>query len=138
MTNLDPDEMLTLTDAAEEMRSSRQAVYIAIRKGRLKAAQIHRHWWVRRGDLTEYRSMRYCRLYSTYQGEPLYDLEKGEFGPEHAAKYLGVPKNKIYYLITKGELRVSRRGHHYILLKDMLDEYAKGKVGKNDPQIKFA
>lgn len=52
---LDMIDLASITEAAEYLGVTRQAIFIAIKEGRLPAMRIGRQWVIRRIELEKYR-----------------------------------------------------------------------------------
>lgn len=111
----------TLTQAAKLMHITRQGVYVAIRKRGLKAELVGRQWYIKEEDLIEYQKGKYSREKSAFEGNPLFDLERGEYSVNHTAKILGCPAQHIYYLIRNGELNPRKRGSAWVISREEIE-----------------
>jgi len=112
---MEDKKSVSITEAAEINSVTRQAIYIAITKKRLKARKDSRHWLIDLVDLEEYRRSRYSRNKLTYNGELLFDNDKGYYSVNQAAKMLGVPAQKIYYETRIGTLPFEKKGGTLVL-----------------------
>jgi excisionase family DNA binding protein len=116
-------EYLTLTEAAEYSHVTRQAVYVAIRKGKLQARKKGRKWLMTKEEIDAYRAIKYDPDRRRYQGQEVFDFEKGYFSVTHVSKIisasLGRPygRQRVYYLIRSGELKAARKGHAWVIHK---------------------
>jgi len=111
----DRGSMLTLRKASEKCKVKRQAIYIAIKKGQIKAVQNEKkRWYMWEKDVDDYRITKYSRDKSTFNGAPLYDPANEEMGVGHVAKMLGIDKARVYYLARKGEIPHTRKGTVYV------------------------
>ena len=121
---LDQDhQFVSITEAARLNGVTRQAIYVAIKQNKLKASKKTTRWRIHLRDLEDYRNNKYSRTKSTFDGELLYDNEKGFFSVNQAAKMLGVPAQKIYYATRVGMLKASRRGAAWVIHVDDIKEY---------------
>lgn len=110
-----------ISEAAEFSNVTRQAVYVAIRAGKLEAAK-EGHWQITPQALEEYRKNRWNRLHSIKDGQPLVSKEKGEYLVRQIAENLRLPIQKVYYDIRCNRLKAQRRGKAYIItLADALE-----------------
>jgi len=117
------DRYLTTDEAAILSGVTRQAVYLAIKKNRLKAERIGPWYYqIKKSDLDEYRENRFCRDKSTFEGEPLYDAAKGEYSLKNAAAYLGMDYMNLYYHMRAGRVSTHRKGAAWIFHRKDLDE----------------
>ncbi|MEM7174775.1 MAG: helix-turn-helix domain-containing protein [Chlamydiota bacterium] len=118
-------KVVSITEAARIHGVTRQAIYVAIKQRKLKAAKDSnsKRWTISLADLEEYRRQRYSRSKSTYNGELLFDNEKGFYSVGQAAKILGVADQKVYYATRIGMLKASRKGAAWIIHIDDIKEY---------------
>ncbi len=79
-------KVVSISEAAEMYDVTRQAIYVAIKLKKLKAKKESTRWTICLNDLEEYRKERYSRMKSVFQGEPLYDNQKGYFSIHQTAK----------------------------------------------------
>ena len=113
----------TITEAARLNNVTRQAIYVAIKQNKLKATKYATRWLIRTEDLDSYKKSKYSREKSTFNGELLFDNEKGYFSINQAAKILNVPAQKIYYATRVGHLKALRKGAAWVIQKDEIQSY---------------
>lgn len=145
-------EYYSLEQAGKATHVTKQAIYMAIKKGRLKAQKMTEptkfarrgQWVIKKSDLDAYRANKYNREDYKIDGEKVFDIDRGEFSVGQVAKILGemlresVAVAHIYYLIRMGELKAYRKGWSLVLKKeDVLKIYEK-KAGINTDQQTFA
>lgn len=119
-------EDLTMPQAAKYMQVSPQAVYIAIRSGKMKAYQKGRRWYISMEAIHEYIGKKYNRKYSVNsKGKPSFDKDKGELCTREVAERLNIPMQRAYYLIRTGILRSRRKGGSYVMFIKDLEEAKK-------------
>ncbi len=111
-----------ISQAAEISNVTRQAVYVAIRQGRLEAAKEGR-WQITAKALDEYKKNRWNRMNSIVDGKPLVSKEKGEYLARQIAENLNIPVQKLYYDIRCNKIKYSRRGNSYIITLEDAIEY---------------
>jgi len=117
------NELLSLTAAAQYAKVQRQAFWLALEKGRLKAVGKHvvkgrRQWMFKKSDIDEYRKTKYDRQYSVHNGDLKFCPEKNRWSVGQVSKYMSVPANRIYYLVRSGQLKSYRVGTAIILKKE--------------------
>lgn len=131
-------DILTISEAAQAAEVSRQAIYRAIKNERIKGKKINNTWTFTNHEFEEYMKFRYSRQFSTYQGELLFDIEKGEYSVPEAAKKCGVNEQHIYYKLRRGELKGRKKGGAWVLNYEDLVETFKEKIQKeNEKQLKM-
>jgi len=123
-------EFVSITEAAEINNVTRQAIYVAIKLNKLKAKKEASRWTIHVNDLAEYRQQKYSRTKSTYEGELLFDNEKGFYSVKQTADMLGVPVQKIYYATRIGRLKAHRKGSAWVIHEDEIKGYRNSFVNK--------
>ncbi len=121
---------VSITEAAKINNVTRQAIYVAIKLNKLKATKETTRWTISLQDLEDYKAQKYSRLKSVYQGELLFDNEKGFFSVNQVAKMLNVPAQKIYYATRIGALKAHRKGAAWIIHTNDLKEYQEKHLAK--------
>ena len=128
-------KVVSITEAARINNVTRQAIYVAIKQKKLKATKDSTRWTINLDDLEEYRTNKYSRTKSMFDGELLFDNRKGFYSVNQAAKVLGVPAQKIYYATRVGLLKAHRKGAAWVIHTDDIKGYqenylnAQPKVG---------
>lgn len=117
------EKLVSITEAAKINNVTRQAIYVAIKQKKLKARKETTRWTIHLDDLEEYRKQKYSRTKSTFNGELLFDNNKGYFSVNQVASMLGVPAQKIYYATRVGHLRAIRKGAAWVIHTDDVKEY---------------
>ena len=119
-----PVEFNDLREVMAYAHVGRQALYLAISKGALKATKKGRKWTIFLKDLEEYRLNKYNRDKGKVDGEPVFDVEKGFFSVFHVAKILSrelgyhYKTQRIYYLIQHGRLKAMKKGSAWVIAKE--------------------
>lgn len=126
--------MMSLKEASTMAHVTRQALYVAIKKGHLKAQQNSaKHWYVDQKDLDAYRAGKYSRERSTFNGQRVFRKEYKEISIHEGAKFLGVPPQRLYYLTRTGQIPFTRKGSAIVLNFDELKSFFEEK-----DQMRFA
>lgn len=123
-------KVVSITEAARLNNVTRQAIYVAIKQKKLKAHKDSTRWTIDLEDLEDYRRQKYSRAKSLYNGELLFDNDKGFHSINQVAKILGVPAQKIYYATRIGMLKATRRGAAWVVHSDELREYQEKYISK--------
>lgn len=128
------DKLISITEAAKLNKVTRQAIYVAIKLNKLKARKETTRWTIHLDDLEAYRQQKYSRTKSMYQGELVFDNDKGFHSVNQAASMLKVPAQKIYYATRIGQLKAHRKGAAWVIHSDDLKEYSEKHMleTKND------
>ena len=127
---LDNSKFVSITDAAKLNKVTRQAIYIAIKLKKLRATKESTRWTINLEDLEEYRKQKYSRSKSTFDGELLFDNNKGYFSINQVARLLKVPAQKIYYATRSGYMKAERKGAAWVIHTEEVEEYKKSYLAK--------
>lgn len=123
-------KVVSITEAARINNVTRQAIYVAIKQRKLKATKDATRWTIHLDDLEEYRTNKYSRTKSMFNGELLFDNKKGYYSVNQAAKLLNVPAQKIYYATRVGLLKASRRGAAWVIMDADIKQYQENYLDK--------
>ncbi|SGA33718.1 euo protein [Chlamydia abortus] len=121
--------MVSITQAAKLHNVTRQAIYVAIKQKKLKASKTTR-WEIDLKDLEDYKRNRYSRKKSLYQGELLFDNDKGCYSVNQVADMLGIPVQKVYYATRTGTMRGERKGAAWVISQSEIDRYKSEYLNK--------
>jgi len=127
--NIEPDENLenkkvvSITEAARINNVTRQAIYVAIKQGKLRATKNATRWTIDLEDLEAYRRDKYSRSKSTFEGELLFDNNKGYYSINQVADMCNVPAQKIYYATRVGHLKAHRKGAAWVVHVEDVKQY---------------
>lgn len=127
---LDSAKVVSITEAARINNVTRQAIYVAIKQKKLKATKDATRWTIHLDDLEEYRTNKYSRTKSMFDGELLFDNRKGYYSVNQAAKMLGVPAQKIYYATRVGLLKAHRKGAAWVIQTEDIKGYQENYLTK--------
>lgn len=116
---------LTITECSKTTGLCRQAVYLAVKKGRLPYQIIRNKFVVDPHDLLNYISSRYSRRKSIYEGKPLYADD--EISPKEISNLYELDLNFVYSLLRTGILKYYRKNWSYIIKKEDVDNYIQSK-----------
>ena len=125
-------KVVSITEAARINNVTRQAIYVAIKQKKLKAYKDTTRWTIDLDDLESYRKQKYSRTKSMFDGELLFDNQKGFFSVNQAAKMLGVPAQKIYYATRVGLLKASRKGAAWVIHSSDIQLYKETYVNASE------
>lgn len=127
-------KLVSITEAAKINKVTRQAIYVAIKLNKLKARKETTRWSIHLDDLQAYRDQKYSRTKSVFNGELLFDNNRGYFSVNQVADMLKVPNQKIYYATRVGHLKAHRKGAAWVIhsedVKAYQEMYLKKKAGK--------
>ena len=122
-------KVVSITEAAKINNVTRQAIYVAIKQKKLRATKKSR-WEIDLKDLEEYRRNKYSRRKSMFDGELLFDNEKGYFSVNQVAERLNVPAQKIYYATRTGMIKGTRKGAAWVIHTDEIERYRNEYLDK--------
>lgn len=132
--DLPENKLVSITEAAKLNKVTRQAIYVAIKLNKLKARKETTRWTIHLDDLEAYKKQKYSRTKSMYNGELLFDNNKGFYSVNQVADLLKVPNQKIYYATRVGHLKAIRRGAAWVIqtedVKHYQETYLKKKSNK--------
>ena len=120
---LEKKKVLTISEAAVLNDVTRQAIYVAIKLNKLKAKKRNLRWQIKIEDLQEYQSHKYSRTKSRFDGELIFDPNKGYYSVNQVAKMLDVPAQKIYYATRSGLLNAHRKGSAWVIQESDVKKY---------------
>src|SRR5215204_4661960 len=126
------NKLVSITEAAKLNKVTRQAIYVAIKLNKLKATKETTRWTISLDDLEEYRRQKYSRTKSVFDGELLFDNNKGYFSVNQVAQILNVRAQKIYYATRIGLLKAHRKGAAWVIHTDDMREYQDKFVQKKN------
>lgn len=124
------NKFLTITEAADINNVTRQAIYVAIKLNKLKATKDSARWTINLDDLERYSNEKYSRTKSVFNGELVFDNNKGYFSVAQIAKMLDVPAQHIYYATRNGYLKSHRKGAAWVVHMDDVKEYQQKHIQK--------
>lgn len=128
-------KVVSITEAARINNVTRQAIYVAIKQKKLKASKDTTRWTINLEDLENYRRLKYSRTKSMYNGELLFDNQKGFYSVNQAAKMLNVPAQKIYYATRVGLLKAIRKGAAWVIHGNDIKGYQENYLSKRGQNI---
>lgn len=123
-------KVVSITEAARINNVTRQAIYVAIKQGKLRATKNATRWTIDVKDLDEYRTNKYSRAKSTFEGELLYDNGKGYYSINQVAEMCDVPAQKIYYATRVGHLRAQRKGAAWVVSVEDVKNYKENYLNR--------
>jgi len=123
-------KFVSLSEAAKINNVTRQAIYVAIKQKKLKAYKNPTRWIIHLDDLENYRTMKYSRSKSMFDGQLLFDNKQGFFSIQQAAKILNISYQKVYYATRIGLLKASRKGAAWVVHIDELKRYQESYLNK--------
>lgn len=128
--NQTENKLVSITEAAKLNKVTRQAIYVAIKLNKLKARKETTRWTIHLDDLENYRKQKYSRTKSTFNGELLFDNNKGYYSVNQVAKMLSVPAQKIYYATRIGKLKAHRKGAAWVVSVEDVKAYTEAHLKK--------
>ena len=135
----DEKKVVSITEAARLNQVTRQAIYVAIKMSKLKAYKNTTRWEIDLEDLEEYRSNKYSRTKSMFDGELLFDNAKGYYSVNQVAKMLHVPAQKIYYATRIGALTAIRKGAAWVIhvedVKAYQEKFLQSQAVSNEENV---
>jgi len=126
-------DYLSTIEAAEYLKIRLPSLYAAVFVRRLKGIKIAHYSFFLRKNLDEYKLSKFNRDNIRYEGELLFDLEKGRYSVLQVAKILSeelkrpVPITHVYDWLWKGQLKGRRIGSRWVILKEDLESYTRNE-----------
>jgi excisionase family DNA binding protein len=133
--DLSNGKVVSITEAAKINNVTRQAIYVAIKQNKLKATKKTR-WEIDIQDLEDYRKNKYSRSKSVFDGDLLFNNDKGYFSVNQVARILGVPAQKVYYATRVGLMKATRKGAAWVIHEDQVKEYQNTYLDKRTTRHK--
>lgn len=136
-------ETKTITEAAEHSHVTRQAIYVAIKKGKMKANKKGTKWFILTKDLEEYRLNKYSRHNRKVDGELVFDIDKGHYSILQVSKIMShelrrpYPMQRIYYLVHQGKLRAFKKGCAWVIMQEQVEALLKSELEMTAEWKKF-
>lgn len=130
------EKVVSITEAARINNVTRQAIYVAIKLKKLKAKKESTRWTINLNDLEDYRLQKYSRSKSMFDGELLFDNQKGYFSVKQVADMLDVPAQKIYYATRVGMLKAHRKGAAWVIHTQDVNDYREKYLSKKGSKQK--
>ncbi len=128
-------KVVSITEAAKINNVTRQAIYVAIKQKKLKASKGATRWTIDLDDLEAYRNQKYSRSKSLFNGELLFDNNKGYYSVGQVARMLNVPAQKIYYATRIGLLKASRKGAAWVIHMSDVKSYQENYLDKQNAEF---
>ncbi|MBS0621258.1 MAG: helix-turn-helix domain-containing protein [Verrucomicrobia bacterium] len=128
-------KVVSITEAAKINNVTRQAIYVAIKQKKLKASKDATRWTIDLEDLENYRRQKYSRSKSLFNGELLFDNQKGFFSVNQVAKMLNVPAQKVYYATRVGLMKAHRKGAAWVIHVNDVKNYQENYLNKRIDNI---
>lgn len=134
----------SMRDTIEYSKMGRCAIYVAIKKGKLKAKKVGRRWEITPALIDQYKAKKFVREYKTEDGELVYSSERGTFSANQACKIISCnlkkeySLNKIYYYIHTGAIKAYRYGKAWVIPKKEIIKICKMEMKEDPQQILFA
>lgn len=132
--NTSGKRVVSITEAAKINNVTRQAIYVAIKQKKLKASKDTTRWTIDLTDLEEYRRQKYSRAKSMYNGELLFDNQKGYYSVNQVAQMLNVPAQKIYYATRVGLMKATRKGAAWVIHSNEVKSYQENYLNKKSSE----
>lgn len=92
--------LYTITEAAEYLSMTRQAIFLAIRQKRLKAEKNGKLWFMTKEDIIDYLNAKYVRPNR---------CKAGEVTIREASELLCLDTQRIYYLVYCNAVKWEKR-----------------------------
>lgn len=128
------EKLLKLSEGAKIANVGRQALYMAIKKGKLKVIKKGGRWFTTEEYIRSYQSNKYNGEERKLNGESVFDPSNGIYSINRAMhdfneKYKNNQKNKqkIYHALRTGKLKGYRKGSSWIIMHQDAMNFWEGK-----------
>ena len=99
--------LVSVTEAAQLLEIGRQAVFHAMKHGRIRAtADANGMFWIELDEVAAYEKSRWVRKETTrFNGKKVFDEESEYMSASEAGEVLGLKRQQMYYIVRRGLLR---------------------------------
>ena len=124
------EKIYTVTEATKITGRSRQAIYVAIRKGKLVAVNTGHKWIIKERDFERWQENKFKHFLRKREGKLLFDGIK-TFSVSMASKKIAslidqpFTEQQLYYLLRRGEIKYSLFGATKIIDISEITKYAE-------------
>lgn len=121
-------EILNLHQAASYARVTYQTIFLAVKRGRLRARRSGKRWLVTHQDVDAYRLAKYTG--KRHNGRLVHNPSIGLFSLAQSALVLSdmlgytITRSRVAWAVKRGVLACSRHGHYYVIAQADLARYA--------------
>lgn len=122
---------LTVSMAAKYMKREPQALYLAIRKGRLKANRINDQWILTMKDIEEYCNGRYKSTFRKSEGKLIWNQGNEEMSVSQFCDFFkektgtAIKPHSIYYKLYNKILRATQKDGYWVISRSDALDYIK-------------
>lgn len=109
---METESYISIKQAAIVMSVTKQAIYVALAKKKLKAQKIGRNYRIYPKDLEEYERNKYRRMNA--------DKKENEISIPQAAEILNVTHQVLYYAAKTRKIKFRKSGCKWFLDKESL------------------
>lgn len=107
-------DCFTILEVAKIYGIKKCSVYYAIKTKKISVIKEKGRLYVSNAEMMAYKLRRYSRSESRFEGELAFDKSKGEYSLPEAAKFLGVPRNVLYYQCKIKAIPFIRKNKAYV------------------------
>lgn len=116
------NEWIGVREAAHINGVTKAAIYLAIKKNRLKAIKKDR-WILHLKDVEFYKMDKYSRENFKVNGKKVFDNEKGLYSANQASQLLGISPQKVYYALRMGYLKSHKMNASWVINIEDIRKY---------------
>ena len=128
-----PDDLITLAQAAEYLKITRQSVLLAVRHQKLKPSKSGDLWYFKRSVLEEFKHKKFTREeLRRKNGILVFNPQEGKFSVPQVAQMYGIKKNRVYHCIRHNMLNCSKVGGTHVIHIDDFDKWKVVLVDRQD------
>ena len=123
---------ITVQDAAIQLGVCKQAIYQAIWRKSLKAKKDGKRTFTTQEWIDEYTEYwRSKQEHSLFNGEKVFDKDRGHFSVEMLAKEFNVKPQMIYDMIKEGKIKHFRKGNYIIISREEVDRMKENIIERH-------
>lgn len=111
---------LSIAEAATLKNVTPQALYIAIKAGKIKVCRDSVRWLVTEEEVDSYMKNRGNKAFSMHNGKLKFDIKNGKIDTKTAMELCGFDKNKLYNYLRRGKISYEKIGAAYVIDKEDL------------------
>lgn len=116
-------QYLNLKEAANIMGITLQGATQLTLRHRLKYRKINGRKMTTLEWIEECRKAKWSKQTSYFNGKRIFNKENGIYSIKMVQEMTGLTRNQIFYRIRIGELKTSRKGSLYVIIKKDLEEF---------------
>jgi predicted DNA-binding protein YlxM (UPF0122 family) len=112
---------MSIAEAAKIRNVTRQAIYLAIKEGRVRVYQYGKYKKISMSDILNFEKNQH-KFKKMFEGEEIFSDVKGLISVPKASELTGLSKNLIYYYLRIGSLKGQKcNGTWRLTVRDLME-----------------